>query len=400
MYKRYGKKGLMLEFLVRLMIAIIMITTVAYFAKDFLFRLSDEAEISFNELVDTIKDTENWEDEETRAFRLVMDKKSIVGIFGEGDVYFYVTFYDINGDKATGHFVLRKPPQCKGDGQCACLCKDYDKDTTYFHNVFSSRPEPDSSFSCEKAICREIPASIKVYGFPPTVTLDAKGRVVPEIMMSVGGVLFTRDVDISAYVTTDSVVSIGGMRYRSIYIEKYYGGLGVCAGSPCLGNDQKKIIGAEETLIEPLIGKVEGCNDLKIPSGSNFCGCSSFDYRSVMPSNHRLVLHGGDYVLFDGGDNEVVRREQTVAFGGYRIDTDERYVKPAVVDYTTDSGYLFSLSGKDSLFLVKYKQGEEEKVGFAYRDTSSGDMFATSQGTIWDRSETPPKKVVWPCEGS
>ena len=144
-----NKKAIMYEFLVRMIIALVMIVAAIAIGRSF-FRISNQGTNSFNEFVGILQ---NIEDGSQESMTLAMDKGTAIIGFGQGATQVIRANYPGTGNQypptlktcATNqecHSFVNRPPSCPIDIACVCICKDY------IENKFK--------VGCEDTTCQEI----------------------------------------------------------------------------------------------------------------------------------------------------------------------------------------------------------------------------------------------------
>ncbi len=131
-----NNKGIMLEFIVTVILALIIFIPACYGVSK-LFRTSAQGEDSFQEFAKALEDFAGSE-KERASFLLKMDQNSMVAVFrqsGRQDDF--------------GQHVITAPASCTSF-PCVCLCRTA---------AFESREEfgrlPEYYYSCTEEICRQ-----------------------------------------------------------------------------------------------------------------------------------------------------------------------------------------------------------------------------------------------------
>jgi hypothetical protein len=162
---RYSKRGIMLEFLTRFLLALIIFIPVVMIGCS-LFRLSDKAKNSYYGLIQEIKDLD--EGEQT-PYVLHMDKGTFIAGFNKNvdELIFKITYGPGGPPEPIFEFTIPKPTGCASTRACICLCQNVDRD-----KFKKKRVEYD--VICQKAICDSV--DMKFTSYPEIIVVD--GEVV------------------------------------------------------------------------------------------------------------------------------------------------------------------------------------------------------------------------------
>lgn len=113
------KKAIAYEFLVRLLIAVIALAFVVSIASR-CFRVTDEAEESFNRLADKIEEARGEGEGWTDSVRVDMDETSALIGFSKNAKR--VIHLDHVNEGRLSHF--NRPDKCESEKPCLCLCRN------------------------------------------------------------------------------------------------------------------------------------------------------------------------------------------------------------------------------------------------------------------------------------
>ncbi|MBW2974316.1 hypothetical protein KY366_01230 [Candidatus Woesearchaeota archaeon] len=227
-----GKKGIMLEFLVRTIIAIIFLSGAVALGKSF-FRVSSQAEQNFDRFVKTIEEAE----EGTRSMELIMDQKTMILYFDKGSDY--IGFIELESaiNKFFGHGdsieYVKKPDRCPKEGACTCLCLNKLEEDKEMRDeiIFPTDKEYDSirHYSCSK-----IKKCVSV----------SKDKILKQGITSpsIGLVNIVDHVFKGGFFIERMALSTGPKKERrdTIYIQNYKGNIGICENVPCITEEMIK----------------------------------------------------------------------------------------------------------------------------------------------------------------
>ena len=244
---RNSKKAIMYEFIVRLVIALVMVTSAILIGKSF-FRLSDEALDSYNELVKEIGDIKEGE---LRSMPLIMDKETaMIGFSKNSPSLKKIWWKYLEGLYLKREAYFKRPNSCSINNSCLCLCRE-GWESTYID-------ESTTEYSCEKIICNDFQTDFlkkmteQEFGLitedQSDVVLSKNGKFPAdsenlEDPHFPTGFLFVRDVTYSHFPEKTE-------RRFTTYFERYKNKIGICFKSPCFSEQTKKEIDAKLLDIE------------------------------------------------------------------------------------------------------------------------------------------------------
>lgn len=212
------KKGMMYEFIIRIVIALAILIPIAVFASSF-FRLSNQGLDSYNQLVFLIKDVNSKAgDFAGEEMPLFMDQETAIVGFAKGDKAFEYqsTTYKsqipspnpnpINTEIKID-YIYQRPEKC-GEKACVCLCRKVEIDSTDYSRV------------CQESICN----TFEDVSFLPYAEFPVSSDEFA--VYKNGGFLLTRH-----YL---------GERLSVAYVEKYNGMIHGCLTNPCITDAMKE----------------------------------------------------------------------------------------------------------------------------------------------------------------
>lgn len=241
-----SKKGIMVELLLRIIIAIIFLWGAIAIGKS-LFRVTSQGEQSFNNLVNLIENVKT--EGGTLSMNLIMDQKTaIYGFSKNADEIIRPKRGETPSGKCENdkncHSFVKRPPSCDKGKVCICYCSKYEA-----KKVFTDRIGGYEG-TCKKPKCFNIDG-IDFLSQISEIKLAfyGKGPLLPQIVNPqniYNGFIFERE-------KTDSGSWIDGPhgllaqinmpeRSRAIYVENYKGVVSVCAEHPCISDEAKKQI--------------------------------------------------------------------------------------------------------------------------------------------------------------
>jgi len=202
------KKAIAYEFLVRLLIAVIALAFVVSIASR-CFRITDEAEESFNRLADKIEEAQKWKQGESDSVRLDMDEGTFV-------LFFSHLHPRIQMSSNRGSVFFERPAICGENVGCVCLCRDHSAEYFDDHN----------SVFCENMRCREVgELNFQRPKIPNAQVMDFQGTYE---WFFIGGAMIQRDF-ITLLSDDFKEEILEQQRIQAIYIEKGQGNLvGIC----------------------------------------------------------------------------------------------------------------------------------------------------------------------------
>lgn len=233
-----NKKAIAWAFIIRLTIAIILITAAVSFGAS-LFRQTDAATESFNRLVVKIESAKDWKKGEFDSTRLDMDEGTTIkgtAIYGFGknsqaiERWIYRDEKDLSGNVIgwERRFHVKRFDKCEDNKVCVCLCKKVGTEEWL---------EKDQRDVCEKdPICHSI-ENIELDLVIPQLKLIFKGLEPPEtypVEIRGGFVFYRAQIREGAIGAPDPVRGLlaqNGVppRQTQIFIEKGPGEIvGVC----------------------------------------------------------------------------------------------------------------------------------------------------------------------------
>ncbi len=298
-----NKKAIMLEFLIRLIIAIVFIGSAFYIGSK-LFRLGDKGYDDYNKLTNLIDEMKV--SGEIRSLSLSMDQDTAIVGFSSNDDY-SVSRYRLPYPAGQVIFIFRRSdfPACIKDKSKSCVClvtkpkfdkygkidstteaglggRDDDLDKEVYKSLqIYYKPEEESKF-----YCADVDADINFQ-------CDLEEKPNDEFSCSHGFVLergiAKRSTEYPQYLNSD--------RTRGIYLENYQGKVIICLNSPCLSDITKKEIDQEieeknkEKSIEIFNAFIANFGDcIKNVDCKN-------EFMLDFPSTGFKVKHGDDSVL-------------------------------------------------------------------------------------------------------
>ncbi|MBI2668529.1 hypothetical protein HYX14_01675 [Candidatus Woesearchaeota archaeon] len=143
--KKFLKKGIVLDFLVTVVLAIFIFGFATALVSKFL-RLSEQAEENFSEFAIDIRSlaaAPTQEPEERKTTRLILDKETAVVYLQPHKPFVEV---DVDGFAARDYTVrIERPSVCALEERCFCLVQDSDVESA--DGVYTVHP---TKFSCEQ----------------------------------------------------------------------------------------------------------------------------------------------------------------------------------------------------------------------------------------------------------
>lgn len=220
-----NKKGIMVEALVIIIITSIMAVSILISVKS-CFRLTSQAEQSFNKLVELIERV--YREGGTESMRLIMDRKTaLIGFTSDADK---VVHQDLLNTK--NHY-LDRPTSCESNKACLCLCTSISRG--------SDEPSLDEErywnyeYECKKIKCN----SFKSIDFLNSIDEDDFGSYPSGIDPLKSGNYYRL---LNGFIHTrkgpDTFPGIP-TRNNQIYVENHKNIISVCFKSSCISEEMK-----------------------------------------------------------------------------------------------------------------------------------------------------------------
>ena len=158
------KKGIMLPFLLTVVVALMLFIPAILFASE-LFRTSEQAEESFNDLVKDLEDLADNNEDAIKTRLLIIDPKTFIATFkqdGERALVYVVdeSIYTTPYRERVIDFYFEYPADyCQG-GACVCLCQEME----LLGGIEAVEPPAsrqgnsiyESRFSCSNLYCKNL----------------------------------------------------------------------------------------------------------------------------------------------------------------------------------------------------------------------------------------------------
>ena len=125
---KQNKKGLMVKFLVTVLLAIIIFAPACLFTSK-MFRLSDQAQDNFNKLTKEINIVGKGQNGLKKTFVSIVDKGTAMVYFEPNQNQVKVAV-DAAAPNTDYTILLNKPSACPAEGNCFCLFRKAEFDTT------------------------------------------------------------------------------------------------------------------------------------------------------------------------------------------------------------------------------------------------------------------------------
>ncbi|MBW2988952.1 hypothetical protein KY358_01400 [Candidatus Woesearchaeota archaeon] len=239
------RRGLMTEFLLRLIIALLFFLSAIFLAKS-LFRVTSGGEQSFNRFIEVIKETEEGG---TRSMNLIMDKGTAIYGFSKYSEEISIGAYE----RVTGRYkkaiVIKRPDNCEDRKACVCLCQEgwQGEEIGGVEEVFCNHKAKCMSMDYVDFLSdvplKDIEMDVKPFyqnfflkgGF----TFERYNKESAEnTLMSIAlwGYTLVADSEGSFHSTSSPLVF--DQRNRAVYIQKYKGVTGICYKETCIPEDK------------------------------------------------------------------------------------------------------------------------------------------------------------------
>jgi hypothetical protein len=209
------------EFIVRLIIALVLAFSACAIATKF-FRLSDEAQESYSNLITFIEDLDPGE---LKSQPIRLDKQTALLGFEPNSTEIKI-YYNVEWGAVSRKFVFQRLPACKTDKSCLCLCTEFERTDAVLNTGY---------FDCKKAMCRNFDNLI----FVDEMCTPEQEDCVLEVDNGFAAVRAIK------YGWSQTLASTKDPRIRTIYAQNYKGTTYLCWNSPCISEEMKKEIDAQ-----------------------------------------------------------------------------------------------------------------------------------------------------------
>jgi len=149
-----SKKGIMLDFLVTVIIALIVFIPACTYASKLFFRVSEQAKENFgefsNEIITFSKDPQLAA---KSTSILILDDQSGIIVFKENKKEMAYSFTETS--RTNQYFLAYPQEQCNSVLPCACLCRSFDQDKA--KRIGKHDAYYDYDFSCQAINCIPLP---------------------------------------------------------------------------------------------------------------------------------------------------------------------------------------------------------------------------------------------------
>ena len=326
------KADFMLSFLFWLLVGLIIFIPTSIWASQFL-KTSDKTFDSYHNLIELISTVK---DGETFSMSFYLDKKSVITGFSKDSTRFenHEYIYDRkNPDEVVA--VFDKPSACLSQKACICICEEASLDQkTKPYSLTCNKKSDCTPFNDIDILSEKV---VRTYG---------NGK--PQNSWK-GGFLHLRDVPAVANGLVQN--QIGS---RTFYVQRYNGVVDVCLSWPCITEDIKKQIDANEIIktFNLFVDRYKQCKEN--------AQCGNFDlniqplyyiyYRSSKDANSGFYLVKGNYPK-SFNEMEIVKDKD-----GKEIFFPALLFKDESTEFPTGNifeGYQAELIAKDSKVILK-----------------------------------------------
>jgi len=250
----------MLEFVVRLVIALVMVITVIAIAKS-CFRISSEATGSYTELVTVIDEIQEGE---LRSKPIILDKGTAIFGFSKNSEKISLTNRGIITKEDKPAITIDRPSACEKDAACLCLCSSKwgrKKALSFPHemvcngNIYCQNID-EIDFIQEQDL-KDFGVDIKdFYSYFKLVggfTFERYNKDFLDDYAEFESYFLPLFTGIKAINPREDLPSLHGSvspivfdeRVRTIYIQRYQDKVAVCFNSPCITEEIKQELDAQ-----------------------------------------------------------------------------------------------------------------------------------------------------------
>jgi len=153
-----GRKGIELQFLVSLLLALMIFIPACYIASNVFFRTSEQAKDNYAEFVKGLNDfNERGQVGEKKSILLIMDEATAM-VYFQKNVQKVVVDVDAKLPYTDYSIDISKPGQCDDTKNCLCLLRDSDFETT----VFAKGVKGKITITPKKVVCVDLPYDVAV----------------------------------------------------------------------------------------------------------------------------------------------------------------------------------------------------------------------------------------------
>ncbi len=153
-----GKKGIMIQFLVTLLLALIIFIPACYIASNVFFRTSKQAKDNYADFVKGLNDfNEQGQVGEKKSILLIMDEATAI-VYFQKNVQKAVIEVEAKLPYTDYSIEILKPGQCDDTKNCLCLLRESDFEAT----VFDKGVKGKITVTPQKVVCAALAYNVAV----------------------------------------------------------------------------------------------------------------------------------------------------------------------------------------------------------------------------------------------